>query len=858
MNTKQIITVALAAVVGNVLGAGTVARKMSVTVSGYSGAAPLTGYPLLVKLGTGISDFSYQDFAYPASGADLRFATADGTVLPHEIDTWNPKGTSLVWVRVPALAAGTSITCYYGLPAGPVAEKSGVWSRYAAVYHLNSSGADSAAHALDAALGKINLYGTNTPLGTCKIDSGTYGWWDDHYTFKVPLFDGWLEAPSRVQYSGWFKFLPGTNVHSAMAVSRLFSRANNSGTTNQFDLRLTSGASPTLALAASNLQSPLTIPLPDGFMTNWTQVAVQFNGTAVALYTNGAQAAAGTLTAPLEASGVRLGVACVGGDAPGSFLVGSFDEPRVLNGAPGSDWVQADYRNVAANGSFLTYGSVSSSIPAVLATNAVESLTPTGAVVKAMVVSLPAGAATVYAIYGKASEAARVTNAVAVTAAGGISVTLTGLSPNTSYVCDWAITDASSGTVPGWGRYVFGTTLDGSTTWTGSGADSLWANGSNWDSGFPASVAVKAAFTNAAEVTLPAGAALAADLSVNGPDGDLAVSGGTLALNGRLNIGNKTGGARMTFLEGSALVPSNSIALYLGDGTSSNVLAVATNATLRLIRNAATGESTSYVGSGVGGGNQFNLLPGSSCTMDSMNLIIGNSWGSGLRIGGNVCYLDSASLTVGWSMTVGKEERTFGNELVLADNSCCTVNDKFHIGRNGSRGNWARVTDSTLKVRNGIFFPVGGGSNVLAITDGTVTSTTNFSAEPVAGGLVSDNNRLILSGAKPSLWVGADFSVTNGGLTVEYALPASGYAQAPVQVVRTAALTNVEWVVDASACIRAGTNFEGALLKAGTLALDRAPSVRLLPENSGLSATVTVSGGEVVLKLARGFSVELR
>ena len=41
-----------------------------------------------------------------ADGSDLRFVNDAGDVYPHEIDTWNRDGESLVWVKLPQLAKG--------------------------------------------------------------------------------------------------------------------------------------------------------------------------------------------------------------------------------------------------------------------------------------------------------------------------------------------------------------------------------------------------------------------------------------------------------------------------------------------------------------------------------------------------------------------------------------------------------------------------------------------------------------------------------------------------------------------------------------------------------------------------------
>lgn len=227
-------------------------RKATLTVSGYSGGT-LTDYPLLVKLGPNLSGFAYSDFAYPATGADMRFTDAAGNLLPHEIDTWKTNGTSLVWVKVPSLASGTAITLYYGsatIPSRPDSRE--VWSRYAAVYHLASSN-DATANALNAYAGKMNYYIDETPLGTCRNNSGYWGWFSDHYQFHVPAFDGFLADASQLGYSGWFKFVAGTNILSAnTATNRLFSRTNLSTSQMEVCLNDFEFAIPNLVVCANN------------------------------------------------------------------------------------------------------------------------------------------------------------------------------------------------------------------------------------------------------------------------------------------------------------------------------------------------------------------------------------------------------------------------------------------------------------------------------------------------------------------------------------------------------------------------------------------------------------------------------
>ena len=85
------------------------AHEVSVAFSGYSGGEDLTDFPVLVRLSANIPGFSYEDFQIE-NGGDLRFFDADGNLLSHEIDTWNPNGVSTAWVKVPTLNADTVVT----------------------------------------------------------------------------------------------------------------------------------------------------------------------------------------------------------------------------------------------------------------------------------------------------------------------------------------------------------------------------------------------------------------------------------------------------------------------------------------------------------------------------------------------------------------------------------------------------------------------------------------------------------------------------------------------------------------------------------------------------------------------------
>ncbi len=93
-------------------------RGARIAFPGYTQAETLTNFPVLIALdATQVPGFSYSQFAF-TNGADLRFTDASGTtVLNYEIDTWNPSGTSYVWVQVPSFSSGTTICAFWGNPS---------------------------------------------------------------------------------------------------------------------------------------------------------------------------------------------------------------------------------------------------------------------------------------------------------------------------------------------------------------------------------------------------------------------------------------------------------------------------------------------------------------------------------------------------------------------------------------------------------------------------------------------------------------------------------------------------------------------------------------------------------------------
>ena len=93
--------------------------------------------PTLMKISTSLID----GFNYPDAGNGTHFEITDenGAILPYEIDTWNPDGESLLWVKVPVFVDGKRLTVVYGrTDKDMTARASEVWSNYIGVWHMNA------------------------------------------------------------------------------------------------------------------------------------------------------------------------------------------------------------------------------------------------------------------------------------------------------------------------------------------------------------------------------------------------------------------------------------------------------------------------------------------------------------------------------------------------------------------------------------------------------------------------------------------------------------------------------------------------------------------------------------------------
>jgi biopolymer transport protein ExbB len=115
-----------------------------------------------------------------ANGADIRFETAAGVKLAHEVQSYDPAtGSVVLWVLIPVLAgaADTAIYIYYGKAGlvSPEADKTATWAGYDLVVHFEQDPGNASPQFLNSGPAAGSLYGWNMVSGDWIAGAGYTG-----------------------------------------------------------------------------------------------------------------------------------------------------------------------------------------------------------------------------------------------------------------------------------------------------------------------------------------------------------------------------------------------------------------------------------------------------------------------------------------------------------------------------------------------------------------------------------------------------------------------------------------------------------------------------------------------------------
>ena len=253
------------------------------------GANVYADFPVLIRLPASVSEA-----LQAATGTDLFVRDENENALAFEVETFNPDGTTFVWVKVPSLSAATALTIYFGGPANMDNDPVAVWSRYVGVWHYapSEAGGTTIADATGHGLG-----GTTT--GTITTYAGPFGGDALHSTAKIkaPDYDSLLANVSQFSVCGWFKApnYAGTSGKYHTFVSKKDNLDWNADKGWYLEMSQ-SKTTANLVLTASN-----TFTVPNA-TTTWNYFHLVSDGSTVKVYMNGSTSAAKSVSYTVKAS----------------------------------------------------------------------------------------------------------------------------------------------------------------------------------------------------------------------------------------------------------------------------------------------------------------------------------------------------------------------------------------------------------------------------------------------------------------------------------------------------------------------------------------------------------------------------
>ena len=354
--------------------------KVSITVA-KTVADTEAGVPVPLRLSENNPvGFSYAD----CDPTQMRFGDENYAPIPFEVDTWNPQGESLVWVKVP-LAEGTKINLVYNGTATVANDPSAVWGDYTGVWHFetldesvkvtNAQGTypnSTAAEGIDGNVSTYSVPGEPGRFGNCfRVNDSTGQKVGNYNKGGVWVNDAGTASPvdggENFTISGWFKHGNFQYYWDHFFYKRAAS--GNGGTPNNaFAIEIDSGSGNTanpLPRGSSGTGSAVT--LSNNLLDTWGYITFAYDGTTCHVYENGVLRGDVTITKCIDNDsplvfGDNSNVTAGNGDAAWN---GWIDEVRFAKGTKSAAFIAAEYAAMTTDG-LLEYGAVETADPSAI------------------------------------------------------------------------------------------------------------------------------------------------------------------------------------------------------------------------------------------------------------------------------------------------------------------------------------------------------------------------------------------------------------------------------------------------------------------------------------------------------------
>jgi hypothetical protein len=331
---------------------------LNTTASGANVTGTVTNFPVLVRLNA--SNFVFGQAT--SDGSDVRFAKADGTPLPFEIELWDASTQKAeIWMNVDTVRGNSNsqyIMMYWGASAASASSSAAVFDTaksFQVVWHLGETGNSVPGGYKDATANAFNGTGS-AMMQTGAVDGviGTAQRFIGDSTFITGPVPSKISGNTSFTVSFWMNYTPASKRQwvvyfgkdTALKACHFLINADN---TTQFGIWDFTNP--------IHMQNVFDI---SGFRTAWAFVTLSYDAGKSVLTTclNGVRVDEDTISSPdLDpAGGLHIGkqtmVEPMRTDDTG--YDGMLDELRICNTAASPDWIRLCYESQKPNATLLT------------------------------------------------------------------------------------------------------------------------------------------------------------------------------------------------------------------------------------------------------------------------------------------------------------------------------------------------------------------------------------------------------------------------------------------------------------------------------------------------------------------------
>lgn len=329
-------------------------HRLPIQVNNSDQTVAFTNQPVLIKL-------TADRFPYSMArndGSDLRFVnSADGSVLPYQIEQWVPGGTSWVWVRVNQIAANSSlglIHLYFGNAGATQAEQPGtLWADYAGIWHLSESPLAAAPQFKDSTTNARHGRAMTNPQSQQGPVAHGVSFMGSLDHIELTGFDLAPLLGRTATFSAWVKTAQTGGTIGWSSPSLTGVEAN--GTTNDIQYGWLDNTGRLGVTAGDSGAAKSSFVVNDSAWRHVTITRNESNG-AVVFYVNGVASGTGTSETGFKSTSFnRFGILW---DTSGTHrdFDGYMDEIRIYTGVMSADRIRADYKYMVDT--HLTYQAV--------------------------------------------------------------------------------------------------------------------------------------------------------------------------------------------------------------------------------------------------------------------------------------------------------------------------------------------------------------------------------------------------------------------------------------------------------------------------------------------------------------------